>query len=175
VKNLIPAWVNGELKPIDKLEVHKRALKHKAISVFIISGNETLVQQRALTKYHTPGLWANACCTHPYWNELPNECAVRRLQEELGIETTDELNYRNQIEYKADVGNGLVEYELVDIFTIEVEVKESIEIRINPDEVMATRWVTFENLKKEIKMSPESFTPWIRIYLNKYARQILPN
>ena len=75
MKDLVPAWVNGELKPVNKLEVHKRALKHKAISVFIVSGTETLIQQRALTKYHTPGLWTNACCTHPYWEELPENCA----------------------------------------------------------------------------------------------------
>ena len=89
---MIPAWENGKLKPIEKLEVHKRALRHKAVSVFLISGSETLIQQRALSKYHTPGLWANACCTHPFWEEKPVECARRRLNEELGIKTNLEFH-----------------------------------------------------------------------------------
>ena len=66
-------------------------------------------------KYHTPGLWANTCCTHPNWDEAPLDCAHRRLQEELGI-TDAHLTYRDTVEYRADVGGGLIEHEVVDIF-----------------------------------------------------------
>ena len=82
---LIPAWVNGALTPVEKLEVHQRGLRHKAVSIFVMRNNETLIQRRALEKYHTPGLWANACCTHPYWDEPAPATAKRRLKEELGI------------------------------------------------------------------------------------------
>ena len=85
---LIPAWVDGALTPVDKLEAHRQGIRHKAVSVFINCGTETLFQRRALSKYHTPGLWANACCTHPYWEEDPQDCAIRRLREELGVNTT---------------------------------------------------------------------------------------
>ena len=98
---MIPAWENGILKPIEKLEVHKRALKHKAVSVFVLWGSETLIQRRALNKYHTPGLWANACCTHPFWAETARTCAERRLEEELGIKVGRNFTYCDQIEYKA--------------------------------------------------------------------------
>ena len=170
---MIPAWENGTLKPIDKLEVHQRALRHKAISVFIISGSSTLLQKRALNKYHTPGLWANACCTHPHWEEEPRNCAARRLKEELGVTTTLDFTYRNQIEYKAEVGNGLVEHELVDIFTLETNDIKNIQIDINLAEVMAVRWVSFKDLKNEIMKTPEQFTPWLRIYLTEHVDQIL--
>ena len=173
MKNMIPAWEDGKLKPINKLVVHQRALRHKAISVFIISGNKTLVQRRALNKYHTPGLWANACCTHPHWEEEPRDCAARRLKEELGVTTSLDFIYRNQIEYKADVGNGLVEHELVDIFTLKTNDIKNIKIDINFAEVMAVRWVSFKDLKNEIIKNPEDFTPWLRIYLTEYADQIL--
>ena len=72
---VIPAWVNGTLHPVEKLEAHKRGLKHKAVSVFVIAGNAVLIQQRAAHKYHTPRLWANTCCTHPKWDEAPKTCA----------------------------------------------------------------------------------------------------
>ncbi len=172
MKDMIPAWENGKLKPIEKLEVHKRALRHKAVSVFLISGSETLIQQRALSKYHTPGLWANACCTHPFWEEKPVECARRRLNEELGIKTNLEFFYRDQIEYKANVGNGLVEYELVDIFTLNVDKKTEIKISLNTSEVKETRWIAFDILQEEIKRNSERFTPWLRIYLTNHINQI---
>ena len=81
----IPAWVDGVLTPVEKLEAHLKGLRHKAVSVFVIAGGEVLIQRRALGKYHTPGLWANTCCTHPEWGETAAACAVRRLREELGI------------------------------------------------------------------------------------------
>ena len=170
---MIPAWENGELKPVDKLEVHTRALRHKAVSVFIILGSQTLIQRRALSKYHTPGLWANACCTHPHWNEESKDCASRRIHEELGIKTNSDLAYRNQIEYQADVGNGLFEHELVDIFTWEITSKEKIKLVMNTEEVMATKWIEFEALKKGISSKPKHFTPWLKIYMEEYITQIL--
>ena len=103
---MIPAWVEGELTPVDKLEAHEKGLKHKAVSVFVVRGTEILMQRRALGKYHTPGLWANTCCTHPDWDETSSICAVRRLQEELGI-TGLYPEYRHRLEYHADVGNGI--------------------------------------------------------------------
>lgn len=93
---MIPAWVNGVLTPVEKLEAHEKGLKHKAISVFMICNGKILIQRRALEKYHTPGLWANTCCTHPLWNEAPEDCAMRRMKEELAIENI-QLIYRDRI------------------------------------------------------------------------------
>lgn len=108
---MIPAWVDGELTPVDKLEAHEKGLKHKAVSVFVVRGTEILLQRRAMGKYHTPGLWANTCCTHPDWDESSSTCAVRRLREELGI-TGLYPEYRHRLEYHADVGNNMVENEV---------------------------------------------------------------
>ena len=66
----IPAWIDGVLTPVEKLEVHQRGLRHKAVSVFVMDGDNVLLQRRALGKYHTPGLWANTCCTHPMSSKL---------------------------------------------------------------------------------------------------------
>ena len=107
--DLIPAWLNGTLTPVDKLEVHRRGLRHMAVSVFVMDGNRTLLQRRALGKYHTPGRWTNTCCTHPFWGEDPAGCAARRLREELGIADLT-LRRAGGTEYKAEVGNGLTEH-----------------------------------------------------------------
>ena len=169
MSTLIPAWVNGTLTPVDKLEVHQRGLRHKAVSVFVMRGDEVLIQQRAMGKYHTPGLWANTCCTHPDWNEAPQDCAMRRLQEELGISGLSPV-FRDQVEYRADVGGGLVEHEVVDIFV--ATAGKSLKVAPNPDEVMETRWVDFYDLTAEVARHPKRFTPWLRIYLDKHKDQI---
>lgn len=162
----IPAWVDGELVPVDKLEVHRRGLLHPAVSVFVLDGAHTLLQRRAMGKYHTPGLWANACCTHPHWGEAAAECARRRLRQELGI-TGIELVARDRIEYRADVGGGMVEHEQVQLFT--AEVAAGLALAPDPGEVMATRWVGLAELRAEVAERPAAFTPWLRIYLLEHS------
>ena len=166
---MIPAWNDGKLTPVEKLEVHKRGLRHKAVSVFVLAGDQVLLQQRAMSKYHTPGLWANACCTHPEWDENPLDCANRRLQEELGISGLSPL-HRDTIEYRANVGNGLIEHEVVDLFT--ADAPAVISISPNPDEVMATRWEKMSDLAESVETSPHLFTPWLKIYLERHSASI---
>jgi isopentenyl-diphosphate delta-isomerase len=158
----IPAWIDGTLVPVDKLAAHEQGLRHKAVSVFVIHDGEILIQQRAAGKYHTPLLWANTCCTHPHWNEDPETCATRRLTEELGLRGLP-MTHRGQIEYRADVGGGMIEHELVDLFLSTPQTRPLPEP--NPAEVAATRWITPEALEAEIAANPAHFTPWLRIYL----------
>lgn len=169
MRDFVPAWVDGTLSPVEKLEAHQRGLKHKAVSVFVMRGPEVLIQQRALTKYHTPGLWANTCCTHPLWDESPVDCAVRRLKEELGI-TGLYPAHRDRIEYRADVGGGLIEHEVVDIFI--TEASPDLVVVPNPDEVADIKWIDLFDLKAEAQRRPERFTPWLRIYLQKHSDRI---
>ncbi|WP_323768125.1 isopentenyl-diphosphate Delta-isomerase [Antarctobacter sp.] len=163
---MIPAWVDGTLQPVDKLAAHERGLRHKAVSVFVTRGDEVLIQRRALGKYHTPGLWANTCCTHPYWDETADTCAVRRLDDELGI-TGVTPRHMGQVEYRADVGGGMVEHEVVEIFRAEATPQMTLDP--NPEEIMDTRWVDRFQLAKEVTDTPEQFTPWLHIYLAKHA------
>lgn len=166
---MIPTWVDGELTPVEKLEAHQRGLRHKAVSVFVMRGDEILIQRRALSKYHTPGLWANTCCTHPEWDETAKDCATRRLEEELGITGVSPV-YRDTIEYRADVGGGLIEHEVVDLFT--GQASPNMTIAPNPDEVMETRWMTFRELQTTVATFPDRFTPWLRIYLQDHSTKI---
>ena len=167
--DMVPAWVNGVLTPVEKLEVHERGLKHKAVSVFVLDGENVLIQRRALEKYHTPGLWANTCCTHPLWNEKPAECAVRRLEQELGI-TGLFPTHRDKLEYRAEVGNGMIEHEVVDMYIAQADA--SLVIKPNPEEVCETKWVGFYDLCAEVERRPERFTPWLRIYLTDHRDRL---
>ncbi|MEL6642448.1 MAG: isopentenyl-diphosphate delta-isomerase [Pseudomonadota bacterium] len=167
--NTIPAWVDGRLRPVDKLEVHLKGYRHKAVSVFVMRGEAVLIQQRALEKYHTPGLWANTCCTHPEWDEPAIDCAIRRLRQELGI-TGLYPAHRDRIEYRADVGGGMIEHEVVDIFM--AEAPADMVMTLNPAEVKDTRWVDLYDLAAEVARWPERFTPWLRIYLDEHKDRI---
>ena len=166
---MIPAWVDGTLQPVEKLDAHLRGLRHMAVSVFVIAGDTMLIQRRALGKYHTPGLWANTCCTHPEWDEPDAICAVRRLNEELGIQDA-RVQHRGQVEYRADVGGGLIEHELVEVFVMEAS--RDLPLALNPDEVMDSRWVTLDQLRTDIAATPEVFTPWLRIYVEQHSALI---
>jgi len=165
----IPAWVDGRLTPVEKLEAHLRGLRHKAVSVFLLRDGKVLLQRRALGKYHTPGLWANTCCTHPHWGEDPLDCARRRLFEELGLSFFD-LTFRKTVEYRADVGNGMTEHEVVDIFV--GELPAGIEPVPNPDEVIDTLWVPIERVAGDVVARKSEFTPWLRIYMRDHAESI---
>jgi len=165
----IPAWIGGELTPVEKLQVHRRGLRHMAVSVFVVCGDDLLIQRRALGKYHTPGLWANTCCTHPHWGERAEDCAHRRLDEELGLRGLD-LEYRGRIGYRADVGGGLIEDERVDIFVARPAARPRPVP--NPQEVMDTAWIGLAELVERTRRRPRDFTPWLRIYLAEHAGQI---
>jgi len=166
---MIPTWVDGKLVAVEKLEAHRRGLLHKAVSVFVLHGTEVLIQRRAMAKYHTPGLWANTCCTHPYAGELPKDCAARRLSQELGLSGLT-LEHRDQITYRADVGQGLIEHERVDIFV--ARVARRVTPRPNPDEVMETAWVDMAELAQRTRRRPDAYTPWLCIYMDQYSAQI---
>ena len=128
-----------------------------------------LIQRRAAGKYHTPGLWANTCCTHPRWGEEAADCAVRRLREELGI-TGLVTVFADQVEYRADVGGGLIEHEVVDIFV--AEAPQDLPVSPDPEEVWETRWIDLNDLSREVQDHPERFTPWLRIYLADHMERI---
>ena len=161
----IPAWQNGTLQPIEKLEVHKLGLRHKAVSVFVFYQGQLLIQQRAMSKYHSPGKWANTCCTHPEWDEDDLACAHRRLEDELGMRDLT-LVSAGELEYRAHVGNDLIEHEVVQTFVAVCEHEPSI--TPNPDEVMAYNWVDPITLERLIATAPDQHTEWLKIYFREH-------
>jgi isopentenyl-diphosphate delta-isomerase len=152
-----------EIGLAEKLEAHRKNLLHRAFSVFIFrkianQEPELLLQQRALSKYHSPGLWTNTCCSHPRNGENIIKAGERRLLEELGI--TAELKDVGWFHYNAYFPNGLSENEIDHVLIGYIEPNSSF--KSNPEEVHATRWVTVNALQKELAMQPERFTPWLQ-------------
>jgi isopentenyl-diphosphate delta-isomerase len=155
---------DGERFPIDKMEAHRRGIRHVAISAFVFTGERLLLQRRALGKYHSGGQWANTCCSHPGWDESPAVCVRRRVGEEMGLDMA--FREVGVFDYAADVGGGLIENEAVHMFAAHVA-RPRPRPRPDPDEVMATRWVELEALKRDARRQPELYTPWLRIYLEE--------
>lgn len=147
---------------IDKMEAHKQGLLHRAFSVFIFnSKGEMLMQQRALTKYHSAGLWTNACCSHPMPGEKTIDAAQRRLMEELGFEAPIEKIF--DFTYKAEFDNGLTEHEFDHVFAGEYEG----EIDANPDEVKDFCYQEISEIKNMLQEHPQKFTAWFHIAFPK--------
>ncbi|WP_262152530.1 isopentenyl-diphosphate Delta-isomerase [Chryseobacterium foetidum] len=158
--------VNPEDKVLglmEKQQAHINGLLHRAFSVFLFNENgEMLLQKRASQKYHSPNQWTNAVCSHPRIDETYLEGANRRLNEELGIET--QLSEKFHFIYKADVGNGLWEHELDHVFIGNY----NSEFNLNKKEVEDVRYISLQDLDKEISANPEQFTEWFKIILEEY-------
>ena len=150
----------------EKLSAHQKGAKlHRAISVFVFNGKgETLLQRRALGKYHSKGKWANSCCSHPMPGEVVADAARRRLGEEMGFECplTEVFSFL----YRADVGDGLVEHEYDHVFFGRYDGR----VVANGDEVMDYRWVSLRQLTEEVAARPGEFAPWLRICLDKVVK-----
>ncbi|MCF2219578.1 isopentenyl-diphosphate Delta-isomerase [Chryseobacterium sp. PS-8] len=162
--------VNPEDKVLglmEKQQAHINGLLHRAFSVFLFNSNgEMLLQKRASGKYHSPLKWTNAVCSHPRKEETYLEGAKRRVKEELGIDV--ELSEKFNFIYKADVGNGLWEHELDHVFTGTFEG----EFYLNKEEAEEVRYISLENLNKEISENPDNFTEWFKIILEEYKHNL---
>jgi isopentenyl-diphosphate Delta-isomerase len=147
---------------MDKMEAHQKGLIHRAFSIFIFnSQGEMLLQQRALNKYHSAGLWSNSCCSHPYPGEEIKEAATRRLNEELGFETPLEKIF--DFIYQVSFENGLVENEFDHVF---VGHYDGI-IKANSEEINDYAFKSMEQIKLEIENAPEIYTAWFNISFPK--------
>jgi len=152
---------------MEKIEAHRKALLHRAFSVFVLNDkNEIMLQQRALSKYHSPGLWTNTCCSHQRDGESNIEAGKRRLMEEMGF-TTD-LKELFHFIYIAPFDNGLTEHELDHVMIGHYNDNPVI----NPDEVASFKWMTASDIKEDITNHPDQYTEWFKIIFDKYYTHI---
>ena len=146
-----------------KMEAHEKALLHRAFSVFIFNDkNELMLQQRALTKYHSPGLWTNTCCSHQREGESNIDAGKRRLQEEMGFST--DLKDTISFMYKAPFDNGLTEHEFDHILIGHYNEAP----KLNKEEAHAYKWVTLDDVKADMTLNPYAYTAWFKIIFDKF-------
>lgn len=146
----------------EKLAAHKEGLLHRAFSVFIFnSKGEMLLQQRAMEKYHSGGLWTNACCSHPAEGEDLASAAHRRLKEEMGFNTDVEKVF--DFVYKASFENGLTEYEFDHVFIGYYDEA----IHANREEVMDYCYKSLDEIRASLSTHPHRYTAWFQLAFPK--------
>lgn len=167
-------WVDlfdHEIGSGDKLETHVKNQLHRAFSLFIVHEGKMLIQRRALGKYHSGGLWANACCSHPRHGESLEDAVQKRMEEELGIPKGScqpkELFYFNYFSQY----DGLSEYEIDHVFLTDYHG----EVNPDPDEIDELRWVYLEDLKEEMEINPQGFSTWFLIAAPKVIEYVENN
>lgn len=152
---------------MEKMEAHVKGVLHSAFSVFIFNHKgELMLQQRALSKYHSPGLWTNTCCSHPREGEKPIDAAHRRMVEEMGFDC--EFVEAFTFTYKADVGQGLTEHEFDHVFIGHTD-KTPV---INSEEVNDWKYKKMEDIKLDIKLNPSSYTVWFKIAFDEVMEHL---
>jgi len=154
---------NEQIGTMPKMEAHEKALLHRAFSVFIINDNgDVMLQQRAASKYHSPLLWTNTCCSHQREGESNLDAGKRRLQEEMGFQV--ELKELFSFIYKAPFDNGLTEHEYDHVMLGNF----NSEPNINPNEVEAWKWMSPEAVKEDMSKNPNKYTAWFKIIFDKF-------
>jgi len=143
---------------LDKTSVHEQGLLHRAFSLFVFnSKGEILLQQRADHKYHSAGLWSNACCSHPRFGEELNTAVQRRLLDEMGMDCDPMFVF--SFLYRVEFDNGLVEHEFDHVFFDVLEALPSI----NLEEVKSYKYMSMDNLEKELLSNPAYYTEWFKL------------
>ena len=156
--NLILVDLNDNpIGEMGKAAAHAEGRLHRAFSIFVVGEKGMLVQRRAANKYHSGGLIANACCSHPRVGETLNEAVARRMQEELGFACPAKKVFA--FVYRAPVGGGLIEYEYDHVFLARYDG----EVRPNPDEIDEVFWIPYDDLSQRLLDTPEQFAPWFVI------------
>ncbi len=158
---------DNQLGLMEKMEAHEKGLLHRAFSVFLFnSKGEMLLQQRAFSKYHSGGLWTNACCSHPRDGEQTIAAAHRRLKEEMGFDC--EIKKAFHFIYKSALDNNLTEHELDHVFIGEYEG----EIIPNPEEVESYQYMPVSALVKDVENNPQNYTEWFKICLEEVLNRV---
>ena len=149
---------DNEVGTMEKIEAHEKALLHRAFSIFVFNdAGQMMLQKRALSKYHSPGLWTNTCCSHPRPGESLEEATRRRIAEEMGFEC--KMHEVFSFIYKAAFDHGLTEHELDHVFMG----LHNGDPLINPDEVEEWKWIDVDDLLKDIDQFPDKYTVWFKI------------
>lgn len=153
----------------EKLKTHQQGKLHRAFSIFVFNpAGELLLQKRAETKYHSPGLWTNTCCSHPRPHQNIKSEAKRRLREEMGFEC--DLKEVFSFIYKAELG-PLTEHEFDHVFVGEFAGQPLP----NENEVGEWKWLKMEEIKEDVRKYPEKYTPWFKIIINKFNASFTDN
>lgn len=154
---------DNECGAMEKMEAHEKGALHRAFSLFVYNDKgEMLLQQRALHKYHSAGLWTNACCSHPRINESLQDAVNRRVQEEMGFLCESQFVF--SFIYRADMPeNNLIEHELDHVFIG----KFSGIPHLNPMEVANYEYVSIPEIRRRIAKNPDIFTAWFKIAFEK--------
>lgn len=160
--------LNNQIGTMPKMEAHEKGVLHRAFSVFVMNKEgETLLQQRAAVKYHSPLLWTNTCCSHQRDGESNIEAGKRRLMEEMGFST--ELEELFSFVYRAPFDNGLTEHELDHVMIGYY----NGEPQVNPVEVEAWKWMKPIAIKDDMLTNPERYTVWSRIIFERFYDHII--
>lgn len=159
---------DDQLGLMGKMEAHRKAVLHRAFSVFIFNQKgELLLQQRAHDKYHSPGLWTNTCCSHQRDGESNIVAGKRRLEEEMGFSC--DLEEMFWFVYKASFDNGLTEHELDHVMVGYYDEDP----KINEDEAASFKWMLLEEVKNDIELHPDLYTEWFKIIFKEYDQRLV--
>lgn len=147
---------------MEKLEAHRLGKLHRAFSVLLFNPKgEMLLQKRSASKYHSGGLWTNACCSHPQPGEPMKAALQRKLKQEMGIDLLPDFAFK--FHYRAELDNGLIENEVDHVYSGVFDGKPLS----NPEEVESWKFENLETIRQRMLSNPEDYTAWFKLIINR--------
>ncbi|MBX2894613.1 MAG: isopentenyl-diphosphate Delta-isomerase [Cyclobacteriaceae bacterium] len=151
-----------EIGTMEKLAAHEQGKLHRAFSILIFNRKgELMLQQRALDKYHSGGLWTNTCCSHPRPGETAIEAGRRKLIQEMGFDC--ELTYSHKFIYKVELDNNLIEHEWDHVLIGSYNGEPAL----NPEEALSWKFMALDAIQKDVSVNPQNYTQWFKIILQQ--------
>jgi isopentenyl-diphosphate delta-isomerase len=174
-------WTNGsnervilvdqqdqEIGVEEKIQAHLTGKLHRAFSIFVVNSyGQLLMQKRAVTKYHSRGLWSNTCCGHPRPKETISDASGRRLVEEMGIRS--ELKEVFSFSYRAALEDGFFENEYDHVLVGQFEGIPAPD----PTEISDWRWMDLEKLGADLRKHPQGYSSWFQIAFGQFRERLL--
>jgi len=153
---------DNEIGTMEKMEAHQKGLLHRAFSVLVFNTKgEMLLQQRAISKYHSGGLWTNTCCSHPQPGETIEQAGKRKLRQEMGFSC--DLSFSHKFLYKVQLDNDLIEYEWDYILIGYYDGVPSI----NANEAKAWKYASVKSIQQDAIKNPDQYTCWFKLILKQ--------
>ncbi len=149
---------------------HDRTPLHLAFSCYLLDADDRLLlTRRAATKKTWPDVWTNTCCGHPAPGEAMPDAVGRRLRDELGLAVVDLRIVLPAFRYRAVMADGTVENEMCPVLV--GRCPEPAALDPHPDEVGATEWVPFVDVRRDVLSGAREVSPWCRQQLEQLPEQ----
>ncbi len=145
-------------------EVHRDGDWHRSVDVFVVRGDELLLQKRCATKDSYPDMWDLSCGGHIFAGESSLETAVRELGEELGLEVqSSDLKFVESFKSSARPAPDFINNSFNDMYILQTQARLD-ELKFQEEEISALKYVPIVDFREMVEREAKDLVPHRQMY-----------